>query len=666
MKWTACILALAWFAGLHAAAQPVAAPPAVPTIEDFTAPTSTMLVALSPGGRHVASVRLQGDDAFLTVRDIRSPDATPVASRLGKVLVYGLRWVSDDRLVYSAGSTELGVSYRRGQLHFTGVPQLFSTTRDLKDHVALFRDDRKITRENIIGTAQISRIPGDADHFLVPVRISGDLDLIRVNARDGTWTLVAEGLDLTAAWFVDRTGQPAIRFDSNRRGTEIRVMTPERRENGSIRWRLATRVRFNVEKDRAEEFLPVAPGADPKHYYVLARPNGADRIGVHLYNVETQTFTQEVFGHPKVDVDGALVDPATGEYLGASYWEDMLGVTFADRRMQAHFNGLHEFFGRERNIFFVQSSDDRQVWIIGTSGPRDPGSFHVYDMANARSELIGYSNLRLKPEQLGRSQPVSWKARDGMEIPGYLTLPPGLAEGARLPLIVLAHGGPEARDQMDYDVTVQFLATRGYAVLQPNFRGSSGFGKAFAEAGRRQFGKAMQTDIADGVRMLIDKGLVDADRICIMGASYGGFATLMNLIQFPELYRCGASAAGVMDFVKQLRWERETEGSDSESYKYWVAQVGDPNRDRQELEAISPINNIAAIKAPVLLLHGTQDYIVPFEQSELMHAALKKAGKQSLIVQFQGAGHDFSDGNLDAYLQQLEKFFAQHLAAPPG
>jgi dipeptidyl aminopeptidase/acylaminoacyl peptidase len=314
----------------------------------------------------------------------------------------------------------------------------------------------------------------------------------------------------------------------------------------------------------------------------------------------------------------------------------------------------------------VDRSEDKNIWVLATEGPRDPGSFHAYDVAAANSQLIGRVNPRVTDDQLGKMQAISYTARDGLPIRGYLTLPPRLEAGSKPPLIVYPHGGPEARSAETYDITVQFLATRGYAVFQPNFRGSSGYGKAFAEAGQRQFGKAMQTDIADGVNHLLAEGLVDGGRICIMGESYGGYAALMGLVQFPDLYRCGVASSGPSDLHRQIRWEREEEGSDSEAYKYWVAQIGDPSRDRAELESISPIRNIAAIRAPVLLMHGKQDDTVPFEQSDLMHKELQKAGKTSTFVPFETAGHGFGGEDLKTSLMQLERFFAQHLApAPP-
>lgn len=649
-----------------AEAAPVAAPTREPppSIADFMAEPMIEDVALAPGGRHIAYVHRQDDISYLIVRDLAADRAKPVMRRLGEVRVYGLEWINDDRLIYSAGANDIGVDYRRGRLTFTGVPRLFASNRDLQDTLIFFKDDKKIEAANAITASDVMLITGDAEHFLLPLRVGRNLDLVKVNVRDGKWTTAASGAERTMAWFVDGFGYPVMRFDTNRRFTEVRVMIPQKHDQNRLDWKQAFAIRFDRSNDKAPDFDPIAPGPQPGLYYVVGRPPGADRTGVYLYNLETQKYATEVFSHPRVDVEGGIIDPRAGGYVGATYWNDMLDATFIEGRMQAHFNGLKDFFQNERNIAFIDRSADQQVWVLATSGPRDPGTYHVYNMGKAHNEVIGVVNPRLPPHKLGRTEPIAYKARDGFEMTGYLTLPPGLAEGARPPLIVYPHGGPETRSVLSYDVVAQFLATRGYAVFQPNFRGSSGYGKAFVEAGNRQFGGVMQDDVADGVMHLLAQQRVDGARVCILGESYGGYAALMGAVRFPELYRCVVSAAGVSDLHRQVRWERDEEGRDSEAYKYWVAKIGDPDRDKAAMNAASPINNIAAINVPVLLMHGTEDDVVPFEQSDLMQQAMKKAGKSPKLIVFKDAGHNFLASNLEAYLTQLEQFFAAHLPQP--
>jgi|JI7StandDraft_1071085.scaffolds.fasta_scaffold02169_6 fermentation-respiration switch protein FrsA (DUF1100 family) len=647
---------------VDAAAIPARRPP--PTIADFTDEPLVGEAALAPGGRYVAYVHRMAEVSYLVVSDLEDPESKPFVRRLGEVRVYGLKWINDDRLVYSAGANEVSVDVRRGKVVFTGVPRLFASNRDLNDTLVFFEGDKRIEQANIIATSDINLVTGDSEHFVIPLRVGRKLDLVRINARDGKWTTIAGGDDRTIAWFVERSGRPAMRFDANRRFTEVRVMIPQFRDNGNIDWKHAFSTRIGREEGRTREFSPIGPGPQPGFYYVIGRPEGSDRAGVHLYNLVTQRYASEVFAHDKVDVEGALVDSATGIFIGAYYWNDTREMTFVEGRLQNHFDALWEFFEKERSISVIDRSADQQTWLIRTSGPRDPGTLHVYSMTKMHNEFIATANPQLAPDRLGKVEAIAYKARDGLDVRGYLTLPPDPVDGEKPPLIVMPHGGPEVRDAMTYDVVVQYLATRGYAVFQPNFRGSSGYGKAFVDAGNRQFGGAMQTDIVDGVQMLIEQGRVDGSRMCIFGESYGGYAALMGAVQFPDLYRCAVSASGLSDLNRQLRWERDEEGRDSEAYKYWVAKIGDPDRDKAAMEAASPIRNLDAIRIPILLMHGTADDTVPFEQSDLFHQALKKTGKPVKIIVFEDTGHNLRGDTLETFLTQLEQFFGEHLAPP--
>lgn len=663
-----CVLLIAPLAQAQETTTPDAAPVAAagpPAIADFMTDPLIEDVALAPGGAFIAYVQRKDDISYLVVRDINTEGARPVARRLGAVRVYGLKWVNDERLIYSAGANDIGIDFKRGQILFTGVPRLFASSRDLNDTLIFFQGEKRIESANAITTSDIDLIANDSEHFIVPLRVGRNLDLVRVNVRDGKWTTIASGADRTVAWYVDLNGKPVMRFDTNRRFTEVKVMLPEARRDGGVDWKQSFTIRFDQRTDKAPDFTPIAPGPQPELYYVIGRPNGADRAGVYLYNMEQQKFGSEVFTHPRVDVESGIVDPRTGVYVGASYWQDLLEITFVDGKMQAHFDGLKEFFENERSVFFVDRSADQTVWILFTLGPRDPGTFHVYNMAKMHNEVIGATKPHLHPDRLGLAEAITYKARDGTLISGYLTLPPNLPEGAKPPLIVYPHGGPEVRDMMTFDVVSQFLATRGYAVFQPNFRGSSGYGQAFIDAGDGQFGGTMQTDIADGVYQLIDEGRVDATRICIMGESYGGYAALMGVVNYPHLYRCAISTAGVSDLTRQVRWERDEEGANSDVYKYWVKKIGDPDRDRAVMDAASPIFNLAEIKVPILLMHGKDDAIVPFEQSEAMDRALKKTGREHTFVVFEDAGHNLLGSNLEAYLKQLETFLSKNLPASP-
>jgi dipeptidyl aminopeptidase/acylaminoacyl peptidase len=230
---------------------------------------------------------------------------------------------------------------------------------------------------------------------------------------------------------------------------------------------------------------------------------------------------------------------------------------------------------------------------------------------------------------------------------------------------VLPHGGPESRDRFGFDPIVAFLAAQGYVVVQPNFRGSDGFGEAFADAGRGQWGKRMQDDVTDVVKYMVDAGKADPERICIVGASYGGYAALAGATLTPELYRCAVSISGVGDLNDLLRVEKSDNGSNSNAYHYWRESVGDPDKNRDALAAASPRKQAAKVTAPILLIHGDRDETVSISQSLAMRDALKAAGKSVKLVRFPDADHYWANwerADRLAMFQEVGAFLNQNLA----
>jgi dipeptidyl aminopeptidase/acylaminoacyl peptidase len=303
-----------------------------------------------------------------------------------------------------------------------------------------------------------------------------------------------------------------------------------------------------------------------------------------------------------------------------------------------------------------RSHDGKRMTVFSTS-PTDPGSYYVFEPEAKRLSRFAGVNDQINPAQMARTKYVHYTARDGLSIPAYLTLPVG-RKASRLPLIIMPHGGPYGvRDTLDFSSEVQFLANRGYAVLQPNFRGSDSYGEAFHKKGEGQIGRVMQDDLDDGMDWLVKDGIVDPARICIVGASYGGYAALWGVIRNPERYRCAASFAGVTDFRAQLKYSGKS--MKSRYAREWKTTVkGDDDFD---LDTVSPAKNVAKLSRPVLLTHGDEDNTVPFSQYKTMIAALKKAGKSVETHIYEGEGHGFDDvANEKDWLNRLEAFLAKH------
>ena len=291
-----------------------------------------------------------------------------------------------------------------------------------------------------------------------------------------------------------------------------------------------------------------------------------------------------------------------------------------------------------------------------------PGAFHLLDLKSGRLEWLADRAPWIKPAEMSPVQPVRYKARDGLEIPAYLTVPRGSA-GKRVPLVVVVHGGPWIHGENGaFDPEAQFFASRGYAVLQPNFRGSTGYGWKHLSAAFRQWGLAMQDDITDGVRWAVEQGIADGERVCIYGASYGGYAALMGLAKTPELYRCGVNYVGVTDIATML-----TATWSDFAYSDFIAYVskdmiGDASRDAAALAAVSPAKQAAKIRAPVLMAYGAADRRVPLVHGNLMKSALDAAGKKYEWIVMDGEGHGFrKPENRDAFYGAVERFLRAHL-----
>jgi dipeptidyl aminopeptidase/acylaminoacyl peptidase len=278
---------------------------------------------------------------------------------------------------------------------------------------------------------------------------------------------------------------------------------------------------------------------------------------------------------------------------------------------------------------------------------------------------LGLAYEALATDRLGSMRRLDFKARDGAPLWAYVTQPPGAPAGP-LPLVVLPHGGPEARDHYDFDTLTQFLATRGYVVLQPMFRGSSGLGRKFAQAGYGQWGGLMHQDVMDAMKALIAEGGIDARRVCMVGGSYGGYEALWAAAAEPGLFRCAVSIDGLGDLAGDMAWEKRF-GRDSPRYQYWLKSIGDPDKDRAGLQARSPIARARDWATPVLLIHGDKDDNVPVEQSRRLKAALDTAGKPVRYLEVKGMGHGpATDDEVTRVYGEIESFLALHLGPTPA
>ncbi|MBI5424184.1 MAG: S9 family peptidase [Opitutae bacterium] len=317
------------------------------------------------------------------------------------------------------------------------------------------------------------------------------------------------------------------------------------------------------------------------------------------------------------------------------------------------------------HVNLIVSMDDavKRLLVLSYSA-REPGLYTLVDLETGKVRVLARRCPWIKPEHMADTYPVACTARDGLALHGYLTLPTGRPQ-RDLPMVTLVHGGPWVRDVWGYDPIVQFLANRGYAVLQVNYRGSSGYGAEFLDQGAKEIGGKIQDDITDMTGWVVKQGIADPRRLAIMGASYGGYSTLFALAQTPAMYRCGISFAGVADWP--LLWKSRADDAAKESYYYWSKRIGDMEDPavQQRLAAVSPVHMAGQMTAPLLLIHGKADNTVPFEHSEAMAAALTKAGRPPQTLYLNEVGHWIPSHEKGVkFYQAIERFLAQHLKAP--
>jgi dipeptidyl aminopeptidase/acylaminoacyl peptidase len=368
----------------------------------------------------------------------------------------------------------------------------------------------------------------------------------------------------------------------------------------------------------------------------------------------------------RLSIDGvplydAVTSAAKKALVGVRYVTKGPKVVWFDPDFVGYQNAIDAALPGTVNLFTSMTRDDKKIMVLAFSD-RNPGRYYLFDVEKGTLTPMAARMPWIDPEKMAPMHSVQYVARDGLKISAYLTIPLGHPP-KNLPLVIMPHGGPWVRDSWEFDPLVQLLANRGYAVLQMNYRGSSGYGEDFADKGDRQIGKGIQDDIEDATRWALKKGLAEPGRIAIVGASYGGYSALFALGKTPELYKCGISIAGVTDWMDILK-SRDDEDY-SISYEHWVEQLGDPKADAERMRAISPLTFAAEIKAPVLIIQGEDDRIVPEKQARRMISALEKAGQKPESLFLPEEGHNFAGqkGRIQMF-KKIESFLLKHLG--PG
>lgn len=639
-------------------------------IARFVAPVTVRSVSLSPSGAYAAYIRRGAAGEEIVVVDLAANSTRTIESvRRTHGVFNWVAWKGDDHVLagveaFMTGETRrpMGSSIpQRGRDY--SVYRVVSISRDGSGFVQMFEGQLHRLAWGFGSTQLLDALPNDPGHVLLIASDNLGIGVWRADVATGRAERVADGAWDTRSYATDGAGYPVMRLDALADRSGYRVM---RRAHDATDWTFVMEARGDFLRSNSPDFYIIGSGPGPNQVYVFARLEGQDRGAVYLYDTGSGSFGDLVYASGEADVSSLWVNPSTREVIGGCTYAQRLVCEARAPAVQRHMNAVNAFFQGGATVSLVDMSADTSKWLLRVDSPTEGAGYFVYDVSRRNMAPLAaiYPNVDLA--LLSPTHVEQYRSRDGVSLWAYVTARPG--EGRRA-MVVLPHGGPESRDTYGYDAYVQFLAAHGYVVVQPNFRGSLGFGNNFADAGRGQWGRRMQDDVTDAVRHLIDTGVADPSRICIVGASYGGYAALAGVALTPELYRCGISISGISDLLDVLRSERIESGRRSSAYQYWRRSIGDPGANGDALAAASPARLAGNITAPVLLIHGEEDETVLIRQSELMEQAMRRAGRAARLVRLEGADHywdSWSTENRTILFRETESFLAQHLGpAPP-
>jgi dipeptidyl aminopeptidase/acylaminoacyl peptidase len=617
-------------------------------------------MALSPNGKLLGWIDNSGPITGIAVLDADSGKMLRTLAFEQSMKMRSVDWADDETLLVNVSVTasiDTGQKYAYEWYRTIAVDVATGATR-----VLLMDDYRRIlvTRSRLLAlhpskphtvvmstmdysAAEASRITGT--HIRGERRLGGWVTrLFDVDTRTGKADPIDSGNQFTDEYLVDGQGRPVVRSESNPTAKSYRLYAAH-----GASWK-------ELKLPESDELRLIGLSADGRSVVIMDRTAtgpqklwsvALDGSGFAPFAVEQQEL-----------VESGVIDPYTNTLIGLYMGGSDPQIRWLDPEADARDQKLRRAFAGKVLTLRSQSRDAKRV-LVKVSTPSTPAIYYLVDFHKGTADIAGEEYPSLAQVPMGEVQSITYKARDGQDIPAYLTLPPNAPEQA-LPMIVLPHSGPESRDYPEFDWLAQFLATRGYVVLQPQFRGSTGFGEAFRLAGYRQWGRLMQDDVTDGVRAMIERKIADPSRICIVGISYGGYAALAGATYTNTLYRCAASIAGVADLPKMIQYENKQHGDESSAVSYWREHIGSPFSP--EVIDRSPARAAVNVSASVLLIHGIDDTVVPFEPSQLMDSALKAAGKSSRLVTLKQEDHwlSRSDSRIQI-LVELEKFLAENL-----
>lgn len=596
-------------------------------MEDFFRNPEKSSYQISPDGKYYSYMAPYESRMNVFVQKIGEDEAKRITEVTDRDIA-GYTWANNERILY--------LKDNGGDENFA----LYGVNLDGSNPMALTAFDS--VRTQFIDDLE------DQDEYIIVGLNKRDLrifDPYRLNVTTGELTMLAENPGNISGWMTDHDGKLRVAITTDGVNTSVLYRDTEDSE-----WQALVTTNFR------ESLSPLFFTFDNKNLYVSSNL-GRDKAAIQVFDVEKKEAVETLYEHPDVDVYSLNYSRKRKVLTSISYTTEKRQREFLDAEIKAWFDKLSaKLEGYEIGI--GGSSTDETKLIVRTYSDRSLGAYYFYDITEDRLEKLEDVSPWINEDEMAEMQPVSYKSRDGLTINGYLTLPKG-KEAKNLPVVVNVHGGPWVRDNWGYNKEVQFLANRGYAVLQMNYRGSTGYGRAFWEASFKQWGQAMQDDVSDGAKWLIAEGIADPKRVAIYGGSYGGYATLAGLTYSPELYACGVDYVGVSNLFTFMEtippyWTQYLE--------MLYEMVGHPQKDSAMLAAYSPSLNADKIVAPLFIAQGANDPRVKKSESDQMVEAMKARGVDVEYLVKDNEGHGFrNEENRFEFYRSMEAFLTKYI-----
>ncbi len=611
--------------------------------------------SVSPNGQFIVGILNSEEGPSVVVSKFASPELNTIAMlKEGQDRIDWITWVGSKRLLISASySAEYGKKRWRQSRYFA-VDVDGSNLVQIK--APDYRQATSWEREWSKQITLIDRLPEDNDHILIQVYDYKDKAqaVFKVNINTNDFEKLFINRYNVSQWIVDNNGNVVFGFGT--KDGEPDVLQNWIKDPSSNDWKMIKEYKNMV----SDTFEPV--GFQDGKLLVLS-DRELRRTALWSFDVTTGEFGEMVYAHDKYDLSGVIFNSDRTRLIGVEYREHFYKSHYFDQE-DANLNNLvANSFPGYQTVITGRSKDSKQLLVMAYKND-SPTKYFWLDLKQKKGGFWFSQYPYLEGKALGKTEPISYVARDGIEIPGYLTLPPVKSSKALPPLVILPHGGPfGVRDDQGFDYFVQFLANLGYAVVQPNYRGSGGYGSNYQASGYKEWGLAMQNDLYDAIEWIKANKIADTTNACFVGWSYGGYAALTAAYQKPDDYKCIVSIAGVSDIMMHAD---ENSRRKSALTDFTRIAIGDVNNkeDAQQLKQASAINYINKIKAPMLLIHGQNDTQVHFNQSSDFYEAADEAGLDIDYIEYETGTHYLDEYNnrLDAF-KHIEKFLKKHLKA---